>query len=173
MRGFGLVNVFKGQVRSADVLIGLGAGLAGAAALRWATNKLAESYPDLKIPKFVIDYSPALGGLGTALLVYALRDKVGALRARAGGMAVGAVAAGAAVIGYKLLQETEWGKKYLAGTGSAYGSLTPDPFHAHTSPSLEGITPDPLRLETNTFAGTSDSFMDAVAEMCDTEDETY
>lgn len=130
-RGYGfadLGNLLNWNTSGSDLAIGVGAGLVGAGALKWAFANVPALAQHVPAP--VQKAAPALGGAVAAGVLY------GVFKNR--GQALGAVAAGATLQGWDLLksQFTALADPYYVNMGAlinepaqlaAYGALIDDP----------------------------------------------
>ncbi len=105
--GFGALpglSTLKKAAPGLDVLMGVVVGLAGAAGMKYAINKLRGS--GTNVPEFLDKAAPALGSAILGALAYALYRKKSS--ARATGWLVGAVTTGLAVTGQNLIRDAEF-----------------------------------------------------------------
>lgn len=91
-----LTSAVPRSVNTTDVLVGVGAGFAGAAGLKLVAEKM-----NIALPAFV-QASPLAGAAATGLLLYMAQKRKN--RARAASHAVGAALGGLIVWGYGQLQ---------------------------------------------------------------------
>lgn len=136
MAKYGLMNK---SVNSTDILTGAGAGLAGAAALKYALSKLNLS---ASLPAIALKIVPLVGSAIAGSALYFLQKKSNGSRATA--HLVGALTAGAAVNAWSALKEavTELNDIVeLRYNGNYNGMIVNDPRYAMNGMIVNDATP--------------------------------
>lgn len=162
--GLGFLNAYKGSVSVMDVGVGLLAGMAGTAGLKWVINKLNASSPGA-VPEVVAKALPALGGVATGVALYYVEKK----SARAKGHLVGASLAGLGLASWDLIKKQfpTLGLSDLVmvpGLGWAYNGVIVDNPAAHLN-AYNGVIVDNPASHLNDLAASAmgDSGMEFMA----------
>jgi hypothetical protein len=99
----GIADGFKGSVKGMDVLYGVLTALAVHFGVKWSISKLAAS--GTAIPDFVVRFSPLISGALAGVLVgFAGPKFLKMQKSKAGGIAVGALLTGGAIVALQELK---------------------------------------------------------------------